>query len=297
MFQALLTMIFRRNRVLSESHTRSTEVSTMRLSQTGCQQVAYECRNYISFKAGECGKCDDANSQCFLMGFNFQYADMDTIPLRTSFPGKKLYIATGSNELYCLNHYQILIKLDAATTNQEFTNSRNKLNKMKLKLELYGDLGKRVDLNIMNQISPNVFSYLLLTENQPVRFKAARLQIQSLDGSSSLISSPLAFGSAGGGSSAKSGSSGFAEVSQIEVNFMSHVNSNVRRAMSSRLCPVSNHLFDTSTSSNSINVDSPDKAWLHFDECFPVSQQAQQLQAFQQHPSPIPVVMMAARAA
>lgn len=258
MFQALLTMIFRRNRVLSESHTRSTEVSTMRLSQTGCQQVAYECRNYLAFKMGECGFCDDSNSQCFLMGFNFQYADMDTIPLRTSFPGKKMYISTGSNELYCLNHYQVLVKLVLPLTTSSSGHQQKQprqptqsANKWRLKLELYGDLGKRVDLNNLNQIAPNIYSYLLLTENQPVRFKAAKFQIQSLE-TGHLIG---------------------LEVANIEVNFMSHVNSNVRRAMSSRLCPLNNlaHPLDgTASNVNSINVDSPqsDKAWLHFDECF-----------------------------
>lgn len=256
MFQALLTMIFRRNRVLSESHTRSTEVSTMQLSQTGCQQVAYECRSYSAFKVGECGKCDDLNSQCFLMGFNFQYADMDTIPLRTSFPGKRLYISTGSNELYCLNHFQVLVKFELSPEVSSLV-SAQRVNKWRLELELLGDLQKRVELSITNQLAPHVYSYLLLTEAQPVRFKAARLQVLSMDGSS-LIPLGLSPNSA-------------VKVNQIEVNFMSHVNANARRALSSRLCPVTGaSLFDSSSSSsNSINVDSSDNAWLQFDECFP----------------------------
>lgn len=254
MFQALITMVFRRNRALSESHTRSTEVSTTQLAPGGCQQVAFECRDWPSFMAGECGRCDDLNTQCFFMGFQFQYADhmLESMPLRTSFPGKRLFIATSANEQYCLQHHQILIKFEPHPE----IGVQAKRNRWRLYLELVNERGERLNATVTNQMAPNVFSYLLLTESRPTRFKSAVLQVRHSDGS--LM--PLR-------ERAKSGKSVSFRANNIEVNFMSHVNPNFRRALSSRLCPSGWLGAPQSGAYNSIADSSLADEWLAFDEC------------------------------
>lgn len=223
MVNAVVTMLFRRNRVLSESHTRSTEVSSCQLSATGCQQVAYECRDYAAFKMGECGKCDLANNQCFLMSLNFQYGEdpLASSPLRTSFPGKRLYISTGANEPFCSHHYQVLVKFVPSPELGQLA----RRNKWRVQVELVTDTNERINVTLSNQMAPNIFSYLLLSDApQPMRIRAAVLQVRASDGN--LV--PLQVGRLAGGY----------RVLNLEVNYMSNINPNVRRALSSRLCPL-----------------------------------------------------------
>lgn len=275
MFQAMITMIFRRNRVLSESHTRSTEVSTAPLSKTGCQMVAYECRDYATFQAGECGKCDDQNNQCFYMGFDFQYADHDdhqlTPKLRSSFPGKRLYISTGATEIYCLHHYQVLVKFEP---HPDMRNAA-KRDKWRIMLELVDDSGGLANVNLANQAAPNVFSALLLTDLRPARFKAARLQVRASDGS--LVDVQRSLGPKDSNSNGKTTSH---RVFAVEINFMSNINPEIRRALSSHLCPVTwsanmpPQAWRRPSNSDQINAisDSSPGAkleWLEFDECLP----------------------------
>lgn len=268
MFQAVLTMLFRRNRVLSESHTRSTEVATVQLSATGCQQVAYECRDYAAFTLGECGKCDDGNNQCFLMGFEFQYGELGEhlSALRTSFPGKRFYIQTSSAELFCSNHYQILIKFEPNSEQLAIA----KRNKWRIHVELITDQQERINVSITNQMSPTIFSYLLLAESpRPIRIRAARLQMRASDGTLVDLQQPLKSGPPTQKSPPAS-----IRVLMIEVNFMSNINPQIRRSMSSRLCPVGlvGDLLAPPSDNNAIS-DWPGKAgqsdiWLQFDECF-----------------------------
>lgn len=279
MFQAMITMIFRRNRVLSESHTRSTEVSTVPLARTGCQMVAYECRDYPSFQAGECGKCDDQNSQCFYMGFDFQYSNNDdqqaSLGLRTSFPGKRLYISTGATETYCMHHYQVLVKFEP---HPDMRNAA-KRDKWRITLELADDSGGLASVQLTNQVAPNVFSALLLTDARPARFKAARLQVKTSDGS--LVNVQKSLGSKDLSSATNSKLTSH-RIFAVEINFMSNVNPNIRRLLSSHLCPVAGFAGLPPTawrqlppgSSDQVNAigDSTPVArvdWLEFEECLP----------------------------
>lgn len=268
MFQAMITMIFRRNRVLSESHTRSTEVVTDLLSRTGCQEVAYECRDYPSFVAGECGKCDEHNNQCFLMSFDFQYAELDEMPLRTSFPGKRLYISTGPSESYCKQHYQILVKFEP---HPDMRNAA-KRDKWRINLELLDDAGGQAAVQLSNQVAPNVFSALLLTDSRPVRFRVGRLQVRANDGS--LVNVQKSFGK-----EAITEKSTSHRVFTVEINFMSNINPLIRRSLSSQLCPA-NWLPGAPPAwgrkpngpeyGNAISDSTGLKTeWLEFDECLP----------------------------
>lgn len=246
MIQALITMVFRRNRVLSQSHTRSTEVATSQLSTSNCQQVAYECRDYASFMRGECANCDQHNNQCFLMGFEFQYLELPQQPLRSSFPGKRLYIATGANEPFCSHHYQLLLRLEPLGPQQLALMSaekRNANNKWTFQLTLINDKLESLNVTIGNQMAPTVYSHLLLVEARPMRVVAAKLQVRSADNKSA-ASWPLPF-----------------RLSALEVNFMSHIEPQVRRSLSSCLCASQAELEAQS------NLVEPNDLWLNLLEC------------------------------
>jgi len=268
MFQAIITMVFRRKRVLSESHTRSTEVASSPLTNTACQQVAYECRDWPAFIAGECGQCDELNSQCFFMGFPFQYENMGPLPLRQQWPGKRLFIATSSNEYYCLQHYQILVRFELST---ELAKEAKK-NRWRVQLELIDDRGDRSNATVVNQLAPNVFSYLYLTERRPARIVSALMQVRNSADNSVVALREQQFKQQSiyhqpGATKPP------IKVNTIEINFMSDINPQARRAISSRLCPrgwvpsiSSNNIRRLGTDDNLISVD-PQDDWLAFDEC------------------------------
>lgn len=230
---AAVTVIFRRNRVLSESHTRSTEVATAQLARSGCQQVAYSCRNYAAFTHGECGQCDQENQQCFFMGFHFQYKNQAPQPLRVSFPGKKFYIATGSKDDYCLQHYQILLKFEL---NQELKQSSKGF---KFVVTLANDQGGQTNATVTHRLTPNIFSHLLLLNAELSRVVSAR--VESFDS----FGSPVPIRSANRRASRQVSEKNYLELLEVELNFMSNISPEVRSKFSSRLCAASS-LIDES---------------------------------------------------
>lgn len=253
MVQALFTIVFRRNRPLSDSHTRSTEVASSHLSYNGCQEVAFECRDWAAFISGECGRCNDSNSQCFFMGFPFQYTtdQMDTsLVLRSSFPAKKLYIATSGKEPFCLNHYQIVVKLEPSP---ELVNLI-KRNRWRVHLELFNDQNECLNVTMTNQMAPNAFSYLFLTEHAPARVRFGFVQVRSHSDNSIAPFNQLSRPSSGP----------ILRVNRIEINFMSNFNPNIRRMLSSVLCPtLANTLLQQVDPTRDPNRDH----WIAFDEC------------------------------
>ena len=274
MLEALVTMLFRRNRVLSESHTRSTEVSTAQLSLSGCQQVAFECRDWPAFLSGECGRCDESNSQCFFMGFNYQYQhSSDLFPsshyptgpagpqdLRTSHPGRRFYIATKAQDYFCLQHHQLLVKFEP----QPELAQAAKRNRWRLFVELVNERDERRNVTISNQLTQNIFSHLLLSESRPLRFTAAVLQVRAADNSPVLLRPSLAGPASKGPPRPGSAPSHF-QLSSIEINFMSNVSPRARRALSSRLCP-SGWL---GPAENAVADSLPADDWLALVECEP----------------------------
>lgn len=260
MAQALVTMVFRRNRPLSESHTRSTEVATSQLSLSNCQMIAYECRDWPAFMSGECGFCDQANNQCFDMAFHYQYSNRggDSIahvpPLRHSSQAKRMYISTGQTGLFCLQHFQILVRFEPAP---DLANLAKK-QRWRLHLELINDLNGHLNFTITNQFEPNVFSHLLLGETQPRRFKSALLQVRQGDNTpvqmrekeKAAVSRPY---------------SNLIRVHSIEVNFMSSIQPGERRALSSRLCP--SGWLEAENSIGGSSSYAQDLDWLTLSEC------------------------------
>lgn len=310
MFQALITMVFRRNRVLSESHTRSTEVPTVQLATSQCQHVAYECRDWDAFKRGECGYCDDVNSQCFLMDFDYQYASPTTpavasvgngpnaaaqhqmladernaavlvagTQLRTSFPGKRLFISTPATEPFCAQHYQILVRYEIRLASAA-GGDLNQLhtNKWQWRVELMNERDERISLNIVNQMNVNTHSHLLLIDiGPPKRVRSARVQLRAGDNSPLVLvgaqevvapSAQLAARSKQQAQQQQLQQQAQIRLISLESNFMSHISPQTRRAYSTRLCP-SGAFMRRAASDNSIASADLDDVWLQLEECRP----------------------------
>lgn len=219
MFNAVVTVALRRANHLSESHTRSTEVATVLMADSKCHFIAYKCRSYAAFTHGECGRCDH-QSDCFNIGFHFQYREMNPEPLRETKTPSRYYIRTGEKENFCLFHYQIILKLEQTP--------EIKRKDLKFSVDLFNDQGGQANVIVKHRASLNSFTYLLLINAQPTKIVGA--QVRALDEDDKSI--PL---SGSNGSSSISGQAPI-QVLGLEVNFMSNMNQNIRNAFSSRLC-------------------------------------------------------------
>lgn len=234
MLNAAVTVLLNRNRVLSESHTRSTEVATAQLADKRCTPMAYTCRTWAAFTQGECGFCDEHNNQCFFMGFPFQYGRTPNLPsiphLRTAFPGKKYYISTSGGESFCQQHYQILIKLEQTPHLKKEPDYKFELEFMNINA---GKLGK---VMVSNRMAPGLYSYLLLVDGPPVKMEAASLKALGGPGLVPKLSAPIL--ELAGNEIDQVDEDQSLKIMQVEVNFMSHVSPIVRSELSSRLCVV-----------------------------------------------------------
>lgn len=231
-FQAALTVVLNLNRNYSLAHSRSAFLASSNLrSIDHCQHVAYECRDNEAFMRGECGHCDDNNSQCFFMDFLNQFRDLKELPVGpASSQRKKYYVATGDTEPFCSNHYQVLVEL----ANQPSARVTE------IQLELTDERGHATSVKLTNQMEPKVFSHLLLTESAPTGFVGARLQTlhRAENVSPFLVSSE-----------ADEHDLNIGMV--VAVNFMSNIYPDKRKALSSRFC------------SRSLSLD----GWIEFEKC------------------------------
>lgn len=203
---------------LDIAHARSRYVASADLSLSQCQQVAYECLDNESFINGECGTCDDQNRQCFFMAFAHQYANATRAGLRVSNRGKRLFISTSEEDPFCAHHYQILVKFSEHPELAELAKSQ----RWRIKVELANEEGEQYEtIHVTNRMEYNVFSYLLLSDGhqRPKRITSAQLELQQANGAPARKPDAI-------------------EVTEVRVNFMSNVEAGVRRALSSRLCPL-----------------------------------------------------------
>lgn len=231
-FQAALTALLNLNRNYSLAHSRSALLASSNLRSTNnCQHVAYECRDNEAFKRGECGYCDDNNSQCFFMDFLNQFRDLAELPVGpASSLRKKFYVATGDKEPFCSNHYQVLVELSAQPSAQV----------TEVQLELTDHKGHVTSVRLTNKMEPRVFSHLLLTESAPTRFVGARLQaFQRAENVSPLLVS-----------SEQNEQDSSNEI-VVAINFMSNIYPDKRKALSARVC------------SRGLSQDD----WIQFEQC------------------------------
>lgn len=220
MVNAALTVALKRDKHLSESHTRSTEVATTQLANSRCQEIAYSCRNYAAFTHGECGRCSRDNLDCFQMGFHYQYKNMQREPLRQTQTPRKFYIRTSFEKDFCLLHYQVLLRFEP-------TPELDKKN-YKFMVTLGNDRNEQTNITISHQMTANIYTYLLLLKGDVTRVTSAR--VLATDAAKNTAPIEPAVGNRVGGSSA-------IQLIGMEINFMSNIDPAFREAVSSKLCP------------------------------------------------------------
>lgn len=182
--------------------------------QNGCQEVAYACRSYSAYLAGECSSCGDDGNDCYYLnsigrlrlGSNNSYA-----------PGKRMYLKTGAGP-FCLHIHQLALYLK-----QSASSSRSDLQSGRISI----DLGE-VRVKPEHQMPGTRGVYTALVE--------------SFDGLSGLEEATLRVVSSTRSNARKN--SKLAEVlndlDRIELNYMSRALREDRLARSMSLCSSSN---------------------------------------------------------
>lgn len=177
-----------------------------------CFAVAYSCRSYSAFLAGECGDCGASNDQCYYINnFGAILYEQHGIAVRSRSgykPGTKMYIKTGPNQA-CLYHYQVVVQLKSDAT----SDVRNSLRLKQIKLKF---LGESLKVKPHHQATDNKYTALAVRRNQ---LREVRQIIATMNSSSELDLDQ--FGLA---------------VENIEVNFMSHAIPEERERLSARYC-------------------------------------------------------------
>lgn len=81
------------------SHGRAPEIYATDYDKlASCQLVGYQCKDYDSYKKGECGDCGADLSKCRLIGLS-KYHDPTTVPLPKS--DENFFVTTGENPPFC----------------------------------------------------------------------------------------------------------------------------------------------------------------------------------------------------
>lgn len=194
------------------SHARAAEHESQ--AEDGrCYEVAYACRSYAAFLAGECGSCGSRGNKCYyLNNFKTLQFEQKGVQVRAENGYKtrtRMYLRTSGSSNFCLHHYQLLVKLKANTP----SGVRDSLKSGQVALQLEGDDS---EVLLKHRASHNKYTALVLRNKR--LSKADRIRVRL--GSSSKIDLKE-LGSA---------------VKRIELNYMSHAVSSERQRLSASYC-------------------------------------------------------------
>lgn len=203
------------------AHHESSQVK--RGSSAGtkeCHEVAYACRSYKAFSAGECADCGARDNKCYyidnLEAKSNEMRDKLKDPATRDYKRRtKMYIKTGAGPNYCIHHYQVLVRLKAGTS----TSVRQSLGSSGIEL----DFGSNVRTIVKNQLNGNEaqFSALVLRGKRIRIVKEIKVKKTNSDNSISAqrFKKSLDF---------------------VELNYMSHPLASERAKASAKFCPSSN---------------------------------------------------------
>lgn len=107
--------VFQRAYVSDHSRAAEHESGQVRREDT-CYEVAYACRNYNAFLAGECAACGTRGNRCYyidnLEAKSHEFDDKLQDPVDIGYKkGTRMYLKTGVGPFFCLHHYQVLVHL------------------------------------------------------------------------------------------------------------------------------------------------------------------------------------------
>lgn len=211
--------------VVHISHLKPVKLITERLAEQKCQFIAYECPSYEEFLAGNCDKCGPNNELCKRLGFDFQYNDDGPINLRPVPTSKEVHIATDSFENGpCVNHYSVHIAFEPVESLMVLAKKEGWF----VEAELTDAMGLTSTV-MLTHLEKNKFSGLLLTKDDPRKFVSAKVQIQDRERRQKDLTQSV--------SRVEIAVEHSVRLFELRVNFMSDIDSNVRQAMSSNLCP------------------------------------------------------------
>lgn len=117
-----------------DSHNRAIEHEVgLANDGDGCHEMAYSCRGYEAYLAGECASCGSDNTKCYYVGETSTSESMSQSEL--GYPLKsKMYLKTLPSSPFCLHTYQLLVQLKAGASSR----SRDLLKSGLIKLKIAG---------------------------------------------------------------------------------------------------------------------------------------------------------------
>ena len=228
---------------LACSHSRAPNLLTYRHEQgdpdDGCQLVAYACKDWDSFRAGHCADCSHSRA-CKLIGLQWQYYDdgnqagQSSERRRPESGGERnsnrtsgqvepvqMFLRTGDTQPYCVFHYQIVLELNEPfaskskppislimqDSERRASDSRKPTSGAKQNTLTSDQFGNKLD--------ERTYTHLLTSNRKLGKIDHATLIMRDgLQGGQRVLKA-------------------------LQVNYMSHMDAQVRRRLSSRLCPVS----------------------------------------------------------
>lgn len=187
----------------STSHARAAQHEAEPFQQD-CHEIAYACKKFSSFLAGECADCGRDGSKCFHVS-TFGNVLLNSNPATINYKqGTKMYLATGRLQ-FCLHNYQVLLKMSKKTGKSDTRAIQAGA--------LSATVADNFRINPSHTFGTNQFSELVQSE-----YKAPRFYDEvKLDSGASVVD--------------------LSSVESIEINYMSNLSPEERRANSVRYCP------------------------------------------------------------
>lgn len=195
------------------SHTRASEHESEAFDDT-CHEMAYACRSYRSFLAGECGDCGKRNDKCWLAStLGAIELNVDEQQQQVAYkPNTKMYLKTG-RQLFCLHQYQVVAKL--ANPNATKGAIKKAIESGGLGLELVG--GNEVEVTPKNRVSDSQYTSLLSLEQKLANFPEEIQVISTYPG--------------------KTVRDMLEALKYVDIKYMSNVDPQQRLRSSARYCP------------------------------------------------------------
>ena len=200
----------------ASSHVRASTHESEQFDPS-CQEVAYSCRSYKAYLAGECASCGSTGNGCFLVS-TFGAIELGLKPPTQGYKnGTKMYLTTGRKQ-FCLHAYQVVAKLSNKATKSDIrafeSGAFSSLVAPADQLEGGND---PIIVNPSHQVSTNggqiQFTQLLQLNSRIKRFED-QIKVKGLSNLRALES--------------------------LQINYMSNISPKERNANSIRYCPKGN---------------------------------------------------------
>uniref|UniRef100_A0A4Q8K1M4 U74-Liphistoxin-Lsp1c_1 n=1 Tax=Liphistius sp. SGP-2016 TaxID=1905180 RepID=A0A4Q8K1M4_9ARAC len=97
---------------VSCSHSRAHQLFVNSINAKGAVPVAYRCKNWKTFKKGECGSCGADGSDCAMIGYRARDS------YKATSKNNSFYITTGASEPFWIYLYQVTVEISKYSARQ-----------------------------------------------------------------------------------------------------------------------------------------------------------------------------------